>query len=119
MPPEKTVREVAGWTVLSVDGELDIYAAPRLRERLIDLIAAGHHKFVIDMDAVSFIDSTGLGVIIGALKRVRGAGGELRVVATVDPVLRTMRITGLHRVFGAYASVDVAVTATDNVPQPA
>lgn len=105
------VRTASGWTVVTVGPELDISTAPRLREKLIDLIAAGQRSLVIDMEAVTFVDSTALGVLVGALKRVRTAGGELRIVATGDAVLRPLRITGLHRVFGTYASVKDAVAA--------
>jgi anti-sigma B factor antagonist len=113
MPPEISVSEVDRWTVVAVGGELDVYSAPRLREALIDLIGAGHRRLILDMDGVTFIDSTGLGVLIGGLKRLRGAGGELRVVATVEPVVRIMRITGLNRVFGGFASVDAAVSGEE------
>jgi len=111
VPPEARVEHVAGWTVLAVAGELDIYTAPRLREQILDLINDGQCHLVLHMDGVTFIDSTGLGVLIGALKRLRAQRGEIRVVATVEPVLRTMRITGLHRVFTPYRSVAEAVAA--------
>jgi anti-sigma B factor antagonist len=109
--PAINTRRVGIWTVLTVDGELDLYAAPRLRAELIDLMADGHHRVIVDMDAVTFIDSNGLGVLIGALKRLRLANGDLRVAVSTDPVLRTMRVTGLHRVFGPYGSVDDAVAS--------
>jgi anti-sigma B factor antagonist len=102
--------------VLTVDGELDISTAPRCGAQVIDLIGAGRHRLVVDMNAVTFIDSTGLGVLIGALKRLRGVDGELRLVATVDPVMRTIRVTGLHRVFELFTSVGAAATLTVGAP---
>jgi anti-sigma B factor antagonist len=105
------VRHVAGWSVVTVDGALDIYAAPALRERLVGLLDAGHHRIVVDMDAVTFIDSTGLGVLVGTLKRIRQTKhGALRVVATHDPVVYLMRMTQLDSVFGRYDSVIDAVS---------
>ena len=109
MPSSTDIRDVSGWSVLSVAGDLDIYAAPRLRGELVDLIAAGTHRLVVDTGGVTFIDSTGLGVLIGALKRVRAADGELRVVASGEPVVRMLRVTGLHRVFSTFATLDEAV----------
>ena len=111
MPSTTEVRTVSGWSVLSVAGELDISSAPRLRGELVDLIHGGAHRLVVDTGGVTFIDSTGLGVLIGALKRVRAAGGELRVVASGEPVIRILRVTGLHRVFSTFATLDEAVAA--------
>jgi len=119
MRPQIRVSEHEGWTVVGVDGELDIYTAPRLREELVDLIGAGRRRLIVDMDGVTFIDSTGLGVLIGALKRLHAVKGELRVVATAEPVLRLMRVTGLNRVFGVFACVDAAVASPARQPQPA
>jgi anti-sigma B factor antagonist len=105
------VRHVAGWAVVTVGPALDIYTAPVLREQLIELLSSGHHRLVVDMDAVTFIDSTGLGVLVGTLKRVRHTEhGALRIVATCDPVLRLMRMTQLDTVFGRYESVGDAVS---------
>jgi len=107
-----TVRQERDWTVVTVGGALDIYAAPALRERLIELLNAGHDRIVVDMDGVSFIDSTGLGVLVGTLKRMRRTEhGALRVVATRDPVLHLMRMTQLDNVFGRYESVADAVSS--------
>jgi anti-sigma B factor antagonist len=109
------VCELAGWTVVTVTGELDIYAAPRLRGALVDLVQAGTHRVVVDTSNVTFIDSTGIGVLIGALKRLRAADGELRVVASAEPVLRMLRVTGLHRVFATYSCLDEAVAPTTDL----
>jgi len=104
------VRHVSGWAVVTVAGALDIYAAPTLRERLVDLLDAGDHRIVVDLDGVTFIDSTGLGVLVGTLKRIRHIeAGALRIVATRDPVLHLMRMTQLDDVFGRYDSVGDAV----------
>src|SRR5690606_4095310 len=59
------------YTVVEVGGEIDVYTAPRLREQLVQLSEDGYHHLIIDMEAVDFLDSTGLGVLVGGLKRVR------------------------------------------------
>jgi anti-sigma B factor antagonist len=115
LPPSFKTYAHDGWTVVHVTGELDVYAAPVLRAQLVDLVVGESPRLIVDMDTVTFIDSTGLGVLVGVLRRVRHHGGVLRVVATGDPVLRTMRITGLHRVFGTFASVTEATTASEAI----
>ena len=99
------------YEVLEVSGEIDVYTAPRLRERLIDLVNQGHHHLVVDVEKVEFLDSTGLGVLVGGLKRVRANGGSLLIVCTQERLLKIFRITGLEKVFGIYRSVHDA-TAT-------
>src|SRR5918911_1906268 len=99
------------YTVLAVKGEVDVYTAPRLREKLVELVSQGKHKIVVDLEGVDFLDSTGLGVLVGGLKRVRSHDGELALVCTKSRILKVFEITGLTRVFPMYGSVDEAVTA--------
>ena len=100
-----------GIEVVTVEGEIDIYSAPRLRELLIDLAAKGNYRLVVNLDKVGFLDSTGLGVLVGGLKRVRAHDGSLDLVCTQEQILRIFRITGLTKVFGIYQSVDQAIAA--------
>jgi anti-sigma B factor antagonist len=103
------VTTLGRWTVVAIAGELDVQSAPRVRAEIIDLVRDGACDLVLDLDEVTFIDSTGLGVLIGTLKRVRSMGGDLRVVATCDPTLRLLRLTGLHRVLAPYETAADAV----------
>jgi anti-sigma B factor antagonist len=96
--------------VVEVGGEIDVYTAPRLREKLVELVNAGHYHLVVDMEGVDFLDSTGLGVLVGGLKRVRGHDGSLRIVCTQERLLKIFRITGLTKVFPIHDSIDEAVT---------
>src|SRR5215475_4941292 len=107
-----STRTVAGYLVLEVAGEIDVYTAPQLRERLISLVDGGARQVVVDLGRVEFLDSTGLGVLVGALKRLRGAGGELFLVCGQERLLKIFRITGLDRVFTLYPTV-AAATAAD------
>jgi anti-sigma B factor antagonist len=100
-----------GIEVVDVEGEIDIYTAPRLRELLIDLVSKDNYQLVVNMDKVEFVDSTGLGVLVGGLKRVRAHDGSLDLVCTRERILRIFRITGLTKVFGIYRSVDQAIAA--------
>ena len=100
-------------TVVVVGGEIDVYTAPKLREQLIDLVSSGQYHLVVDMEGVEFLDSTGLGVLVGGLKRVRAHEGSLRLVCTQERILKIFRITGLTKVFPIHSSVEEAVAATD------
>src|SRR5499426_3395246 len=100
-------------TVVRVGGEIDVYTAPKLREQLVDLVNAGKFHLVVDMEAVEFLDSTGLGVLVGGLKRVRAHDGSLHLVCTQERILKIFRITGLTKVFPIHNTVEEAVAATD------
>lgn len=103
------VTERDGWAVLAVRGEVDVYTAPRFRERLIELVSQGHHRIVVDLEGVDFLDSTGLGVLVGGLKRLRSHDGDLVLVCTQSRILKVFEITGLTKVFTIHESVDEAV----------
>jgi anti-sigma B factor antagonist len=96
-------------TVLSLRGEIDVYTAPRLRQALIDLIAQDATNIVVDMGSVDFLDSTGLGVLVGGLKRVKAKEGSLKLVVTQDKISKIFEITGLTKVFPIFGTVDEAV----------
>jgi anti-sigma B factor antagonist len=98
-------------TVVHVGGEIDVYTAPVLREHLDEHISQGRHQLVVDLGAVSFMDSTGLGVLVGRLKLVRVKNGTLRLVCSSERILKVFSITGLDKVFQIFASVDDALTA--------
>ncbi|HWL98905.1 MAG TPA: anti-sigma factor antagonist [Nocardioidaceae bacterium] len=102
-------REQAGCTVIEVGGEIDVYTAPKLRECIVDLVNRGNYHLVVDMEDVEFLDSTGLGVLVGGLKRVRAHDGSLRLVCTQERLLKIFRITGLTKVFAIFDTVDTAV----------
>ena len=100
-----------GIEVIDVQGEIDMYTAPRLRELLIDLVSKGSYQLVVNLDKVGFLDSTGLGVLVGGLKRVRAHDGSLDLVCTQQRILKILKITGLTEVFAIYETVDQAIAA--------
>lgn len=102
-----------GWTVVAASGEIDVAAAPSLRERLTDLVEGGSTRLVVDLEDVDFIDSTGLGVLVGAVRRARGADGDLRLVCTNSRLLKVFDVTGLDEVFTIGTSVDELTSARD------
>lgn len=107
---ETILRE--GHAVVAVSGEVDVYTAPRLRDSFTDLVADGHTRVVVDLTNVDFMDSTGLGVLVGGLKKVRARGGSLELVCTQERLLKIFQITGLAKVFVIHDSVEGAVAVT-------
>ena len=98
-------------SVVTVAGEIDVYTAPQLRAVLDEEIGGRHARLVVDLDEVSFLDSTGLGVLVGRLKLVRNQSGWLRIVCSNDRILRVFRITGLDKVFDIHDSLEEALAA--------
>lgn len=108
-------RREGARTIISVTGEIDVYTAPTLRDRLNELVADGEYDLVVDMAGVDFLDSTGLGVLVGALKRARSHDGTLQLVCDQEKILKVFRITGLTKVFPIHAALADALVAQ---PQP-
>ena len=77
-----TIGPVGDCAVLQVTGEVDVYTAPMLRERIRELAAKGAVHLIADLSQVDFLDSTGLGALVGGLKRLREDGGSLALVIT-------------------------------------
>ena len=101
-----------GIPVVAVHGDVDVHSAPRLRAALSEAIDEhrGRHV-VVDLEGVEFIDSAGLGVLLGGRERARGADGDLTLVATGQGVVRVLELTGLTRVFEIHASRTAALGA--------
>ena len=106
-----STRTEGSATVVAAEGEVDLSTIPQLSEQLESLINDGQVDLIIDMAGVNFIDSTGLGVLVGGLKRVRAHDGSLDLVCTQERILKIFRITGLTKVFGIHDTVDEAITA--------
>ena len=97
------------WSVLTVAGELDVVGAPELRQHVMHAVSNGMHHLVLDLSGVDFIDSFGLGVLIGALKRVRLRDGDLQLVVTEARVRRVLELCDLDRVFTLHSDARAAV----------
>ena len=106
-----TTRDAGGKTIVAVGGEIDVYTAPKLRDKITELVADGVYDIVIDMEEVEFLDSTGLGVLVGTLKKVRLAGGQLQLVIDSERLLKVFRITALLQVFTVQDTVEAALDA--------
>jgi len=102
------------WEILTVTGEIDMATAPRFRQRLLAVISTGAQNVVIDLSGVDFIDSTGLGVLMGAAKRVRSSGGDIRLVMAGSRLAELIELTRLDRVLDVFDSVSSATQDSDS-----
>lgn len=104
-------RESGPWSIVDVKGEVDLYTAPKLKDRLVDIITGGRNRIVVNLEAVEFLDSSGLGALISGLKRCREAGGTLALTNASAPVRKVLAITGLDRVFPLHETVEQATSS--------
>jgi anti-sigma B factor antagonist len=92
-------KEVKSVPILKLQGEMDVYTAPRVRSRLVDLVDQGKHNIIVDLQKVDFLDSSGLGVLVGGLKRVKPHKGSIVLIINEEKILKIFKITGLTKVF--------------------
>ena len=103
-------RDYGAATVVTPTGDLDVCTAPALRGHGLDLIdGAGRHKVIVDLSACTFIDSTGMGVLVGILKRVRAHDGRVAVTGCNAYVASALRVTGLNRLLNPAPTVSDAL----------
>ncbi|HUV06027.1 MAG TPA: STAS domain-containing protein [Armatimonadota bacterium] len=108
---ETAVKKVSGIPVVKVAGEIDVYTAPEFKSAINEAISSGAADQVIDLADVSYMDSSGFGILLGAAKRVRPKGGSISLVGCSETIQRMLRITGLDTIFGMFANLDDAVAA--------
>jgi anti-sigma B factor antagonist len=99
-----------GVTVVAPTGRLDVAGAPALKDAISEALKNGQPRVVLDMEGVSFVDSTGLGSVIAALKQIRSSQGDLRLAAPNQQVRVVLELTTLDRVFPYYSTVEEALT---------
>ena len=107
--PIVTSRQADGWHVVTVHGEIDVHTGPALRDHLLSAFAQGEGAVTVDLSQVSFLDSSGLGVLVTAHKRARSVGGELRIAACTPPVATIFQITALDRAFSVFPTLESAL----------
>jgi anti-sigma B factor antagonist len=95
--------------VVEASGEVDLATVPKLREEISEHIVARRTNLLVDLRAVTYLDSTGLGVLVGAAKAVNAAGGSLRLVCDNPRLLRLLRITGLDKALAVHPTMESAL----------
>ena len=95
--------------VIALAGEVDLYTAPEFKQQLLEVISQGATHVIVDFTNTTFIDSTTLGVLVGGVKRLRTADGQLSLVCSDRNITKIFEITGLDRVFTIYPTRDEAV----------
>ena len=122
MPPEFSLSQEsldAERHVVAVRGEIDLFTAPELKSALSEAIESGHMRIVVDLTDTTFLDSTALGVLIGALKRLRTRDGVMTIVNRDPNIAKTFEITGLDQIFTIADTREAAIAALDGDPQAA
>ena len=121
MPPEFALTEESldpDRHVVAVRGEIDLFTAPELKQKLTDAIESGKNRIVVDLSDTTFLDSTALGVLIGAVKRLRSREGALVIVNVDQNIAKTFEITGLDQIFTILSTRDDAIAALDDAASP-
>ena len=93
------VTHLNGAGTVTLTGELDVHTSPGLRDVLQELLESGQRNLVIDLSELEFVDSTGLGVLVGALKKARQSGGDVELHTPSPAIRKALEITGLTQVF--------------------
>jgi len=96
------VKEVGGVPVVELEGEIDLSTSSIFKETVYQVIESGHNDVIIDLNELEFMDSTGLGVLVAALKKTSMAGGSIRLICNKRNILKVFTITGLDKVFSIY-----------------
>jgi anti-sigma B factor antagonist len=113
---EIKIEELDGYTLCSPSGELDAYTVASFREALSRLVE--HKRVLIDLSAVPFMDSAGLGALIGGIRKAREAESEIAVVCEGPAVSRLLHTTGFDRLVPVTESIEDALEILDEVDSP-
>jgi len=100
-----------GIVALDLEGEVDVYTAPLLRQEIMNQVEKGTKYILVHLEKVEYLDSTGLGILIGGVKRLKEQGGALKLVGPSPRISRIFDITGLNRIFDVYATQTEALAS--------
>ncbi|MCL5035960.1 MAG: STAS domain-containing protein [Chloroflexi bacterium] len=100
-----------GLGIVDILGEIDVYTSSWVKEAIAEFIKEGNYNIIINLEGVRYIDSTGLGVLIGALKRVKEHEGSISLICTNPQIKKIFNITGLSKIFAIYKSEEEALAA--------
>ncbi|NPV59054.1 MAG: STAS domain-containing protein [Actinobacteria bacterium] len=96
------VKDLDGVSVITLEGEIDLSTSAEFKEAVYETIESGKKDIIIDLNGLEFMDSTGLGVVVAALKKTRMEGGTIRLICNKRNILKVFTVTGLDKVFSIY-----------------
>lgn len=99
-------QEIPPWTILKVSGDLDVESAPELRQAVIAEVVSGARWIILDLSDIKFADSLGIGVVVGAFKRVRQRGGDMRLVRPESRIWRIFEICRINKIMAHSDNID-------------
>jgi anti-sigma B factor antagonist len=102
------ITDEGGYKLLRPSGDLDVYTVGSLRDAIAQIVGQEQPKVVVDLDAVPFMDSSGLGALMGGVRRLREAGGDLAIACTREQHLKLFSITGFGEGVSIAPTVDEA-----------
>jgi len=105
------VRNVGNVVILDINGEIDLYNAPEIKENIKNQMEQGKNQIIINLDKVSYIDSSGIGVLISSLSNLKKAGGGLKIIHVYASVRKVFELTKLTSFFDIYDSEQEALAA--------
>src|ERR1700756_440371 len=109
------IKNEAGAAIFRLRGSLDVATSPSVRAALMETASEGNHEIVVDLTKLEFLDSTGLGALIGAHRRALENGGKVRLAVGEGAIARLLNITGLIRIFPVYTTLEDAINENDRV----
>lgn len=108
---ETRIDKIEGHSVLALSGEIDVYSAPQFKQAVTGILDANERHLIVDMNNVKYMDSSGFGILLSAVKRLRPIEGTVNLVGCAAPIDRVLRITKLDTLFNMYPTMDEAMKA--------
>ncbi|HET6386766.1 MAG TPA: STAS domain-containing protein [Armatimonadota bacterium] len=113
------VKEVSGVPIIGLSGEMDVHTSAQLRDAVLALLDKGAQKIVVNLDNVEYVDSTGLGTMVGVLKRMTEQNSKLCLVSSNPLINKVFDITGLTRIFTIKPTDAEAIASFESMTAPA
>ena len=107
-------RPVNNASMIDLEGEVDVYTAPQLKQQIINMLDSGVYHVIVNLSNVEYLDSTALGVLIGGLKRLRERNGTLDLICPNPRIRRIFEITGLDKIFDIYSTEEDAIAKVES-----
>lgn len=108
---ETHIVKVEDYSILTLSGEIDVFSAPQFKQAVNSIVEGIENHLIVDMNNVKYMDSSGFGILLSALKKLRPVGGTVNLIGCAAPIERVLKITKLDTIFNMYTSVGDAINA--------